>query len=121
MKTNNMKKKNGYSKIITKSLEFLNNLKLFHWNTRSYSQHMASDELFEELTKKIDTLIESFLQNRITIKTSISLNTNPTDFLKKMKDFRMCLILTEVPYELTSLVDDILIDIDQFEYRLTLK
>ena len=116
-----MKKKNGYSTIITKSLDFLNNLKLFHWNTRSYSQHMASDELFEELTKKIDTLIESFLQNRITIKTTISLNTNPSDFLKKMKEFRMCLILSEVPYELSSLVDEILIDIDQFEYRLTLK
>jgi DNA-binding ferritin-like protein len=117
-----MKNKNKeYSKIITKSLEFLNNLKLFHWNTRSYSQHMASDELFEELTKKIDTLIESFLQNRIAIKTTISLNTNPSDFLKKIKDFRMCLILADVPYELKSLVDEILIDIDQFEYRLTLK
>lgn len=122
MKTMKNKKNNDdYSKIITKSIEFLNNLKLFHWNTRSYSQHMASDELFEELTKKIDTLIESFLQNRISIKTSIQLNTNPTDFLKKMKEFRMCLILAKVPYELSSLIDEILIDIDQFEYRLTLK
>ena len=121
MKMKTMKNKNDYSKIITKSIEFLNNLKLFHWNTRSYSQHMASDELFEELTKKIDTLIESFLQNRISIKTSIQLNTNPTDFLKKMKEFRMCLILAKVPYELSSLIDEILIDIDQFEYRLTLK
>ena len=125
MKNKTMKtiknKKNGYSKIITKSIEFLNNLKLFHWNTHSYSQHMASDQLFEELTKKIDTLIESFLQNRISIKTTIQLNTNPSDFSKKMKEFRMCLILAEVPYELSSLVDDILIDIDQFQYRLTLK
>ena len=117
----NKKKNDDYSTIITKSIEFLNNLKLFHWNTRSYSQHMASDELFEELTKKIDTLIESFLQNRISIKTTIQLNTNPTDFLKKMKEFRMCLILAKVPYELSSLIDEILIDIDQFEYRLTLK
>jgi DNA-binding ferritin-like protein len=121
-KTKTMKnKKNDYSIIITKSIEFMNNLKLFHWNTRSYSQHMASDELFEELTKKIDTLIESFLQNRISIKTTIQLNTNPTYFLKKIKEFRMCLILAKVPYELSSLIDDILIDIDQFEYRLTLK
>lgn len=117
----NKKKNDDYSTIITKSIEFLNNLKLFHWNTRSYSQHMASDELFEELTKKIDTLIESFLQNRISINTSVQLNTNPTDFLKKMKEFRMCLILAKVPYELSSLIDEILIDIDQFEYRLTLK
>jgi hypothetical protein len=38
-----------------------------------------------------------------------------------MKEFRMCLILAKVPYELSSLIDEILIDIDQFEYRLTLK
>ena len=114
------KSKSGYT-IITKSIEFLNNLKLFHWNTRSYSQHMASDQLFEELTKKIDTLIESFLQNRISIKSTIQLNTNQSIFLKKLKEFRMCLILADVPYELKSLIDEILIDIDQFEYRLTLK
>jgi DNA-binding ferritin-like protein len=113
------KSKSGYT-IITKSIEFLNNLKLFHWNTRSYSQHMASDQLFEELTKKIDTLIESFLQNRISIKSTIQLNTNQSIFLKKLKEFRMCLILADVPYELKSLIDEILIDIDQFEYRLTL-
>ena len=117
MKT--MKNKNG--KIIIQCLDFLNNLKLFHWNTHSYSQHMASDELFEELTKKIDTLIESFLQNRISIKTTISLNTNPVAFLKKLKEFKQFMLHISLPTELLSLRDEIVIDIDQFEYRLTLK
>jgi len=111
--------KNG--KIIIQCLDFLNNLKLFHWNTNSYSKHMASDELFEELTKKIDTLIESFLQNRISIKTTISLNTNPVAFLKKLKEFKQFMLHISLPTELLSLRDEIVIDIDQFEYRLTLK
>ena len=57
-------------------LEFLDNLKLFHWNTRSYSEHMASDQLYEDLTKKIDRLIESILQVRVPIKATITINTS---------------------------------------------
>jgi len=113
--------KNGKGKIIVVCLDFLNNLKLFHWSTLSYSEHMASDELFEELTKKIDTLIESFLQTRIPIKTTIQLNTNKIAFLKKMKDFKIFLNNITLPNELFSLRDEIVIDIDQFEYRLTFK
>jgi hypothetical protein len=113
--------KNGKGKIIIVCLDFLNNLKLFHWSTLSYSEHMASDELFEELTKKIDTLIESFLQTRIPIKTTIQLNTNKIAFLKKMKDFKIFLNNITLPNELFSLRDEIVIDIDQFEYRLTFK
>ena len=79
------------------------------------------DQLFEELTKKIDTLIESFIQNRISMKTTISLNTNPTAFLKKLKEFKMFMLQISLPSELLSLRDEIVIDIDQFEYRLTLK
>ena len=113
--------KNGKGKIIIVCLDFLNNLKPFHWSTLSYSEHMASDELFEQLTKKIDTLIESFLQTRIPIKTTIQLNTNKNAFLKKMKDFKIFLNNVALPNELFSLRDEIVIDIDQFEYRLTFK
>jgi len=108
-------------KTILCSLDFLNNLKLFHWNTHSYSEHMASDELFEDLVKKTDKLIESFLQNRIPINSSISLNTDKKSFLKKLNEFKQMLRTAKLPTELYSLRDDILIDVDQFEYRLTLK
>ena len=115
---NSTKKFNKRTIIIC--LEFLNNLKLFHWNTYSYSEHMASDELFEDLTKKIDKLIESFLQVRVPIRASISLNTNKLAFLKKLKQFKEYMNNVSLPNELYSLRDEIVIDIDQFEYRLTL-
>jgi hypothetical protein len=120
-KMNKTKKNINKGKIIIICLDFLNNLKLFHWTTHSYSEHMASDQLFEELTKKIDTLIESFLQTRIPIKSTIQLNTNKNAFLKKLKEFKTFLINVHLSNELFSLRDDILIDIDQFEYRLTFK
>ena len=117
----NKTRKNGNSKTIITCLDFLNNLKLFHWNTHSYSEHMASDQLFEELTKKIDRLIESFLQVRIPIRATIQLNTNKTAFLKKLNQFKHFMNKVTLPNELYSLRDEIVIDIDQFEYRLTLK
>jgi DNA-binding ferritin-like protein len=119
--TKNKTRKNGHGKIIITCLEFLNNLKLFHWNTNSYSEHMAADELFEDLTKKIDKLIESFLQIRIPIKATIQINTNKSLFLKKLKQFKQFMNKVSLPNELYSLRDEIMIDIDQFEYRLTLK
>jgi hypothetical protein len=122
MRTKNKTMKKGNSKkIIVCCLDFLNSLKLFHWNTHSYSEHMASDELFEDLVKKTDKMIESLLQNRVAIKTTISLNTDKKSFMNKLNDFKKMMKTVTLPEELYSLRDDILIDIDQFEYRLTLK
>ena len=82
---------------------------------------MASDELYETLTKSIDTLVESFLQQRIPIKTTLLLNTNPTVFMKQLVEFKKYMNHLDLPNELLSLRDDILVALDQFEYRLTLK
>ena len=112
--------KHRHSKTIVMCLDFLNNLKLFHWNTHSYSQHMASDELFETLTKSIDTLVESFLQKRVHFHTMISLNTNPASFMKKLTEFKKYMNQVQLSNELLSLRDDIVVALDQFEYRLTL-
>ena len=117
---NTRKNKNRHSKLIVMCLDFLNNLKLFHWDTHSYSQHIASDTLYEELTKLIDTLVESFLQQRIPIQATITLRTNPMMFMKKMKDFKVFMNEVDLPNELLSLRDDIVVALDQFEYRLTL-
>ena len=120
-KTNKNKSKNKSKRIIIICIEFLNNLKLFHWNTKSYASHVSSDILYEELSKSVDRLVESFLQDRIPIKTTIDINTNPNYFLNKMKMFKHCMNEIEVPNELLSLKDDVLVALDQFEYRLTLK
>ena len=113
------KKRHQIKNLIECSLDFLNNLKLFHWNTHSYSEHMASDELFEDLVKKTDKLVESLLQNRVPIKTSITLNTDKKSFMNKLNSFKKMMKTVSLSEELYSLRDDILIDIDQFEYRLT--
>jgi len=47
------------SKIIKTFLEFQSQLKLYHWQTYSYSRHIASDELFQNMLKKTDVFVET--------------------------------------------------------------
>jgi hypothetical protein len=42
-------------------LSFSTTLKLFHWHTRSYSRHVASDELHEEFQKLSDKFVEIYM------------------------------------------------------------
>ena len=39
-------------------LEFLNNLKVYHWKTTSYARHKASDDCFQKLQPLIDQFVE---------------------------------------------------------------
>ena len=42
-------------------LQMLNTVKLFHWKTRSYAQHKATDDLYSNLNSSIDSFIEILL------------------------------------------------------------
>ena len=53
-----------------------------------------------ELKEKGYTLIESFLQTRIPIKTTIDINTDKKAFLKKLKDFKQFMQKVHLPNEL---------------------
>lgn len=49
-------------------LYFQINLKLYHWNTRSYARHLASSELVDEVEKFTDTYVE-YMQGLLKEKT----------------------------------------------------
>lgn len=49
---------------ITQNLLFFQiNLKLYHWNTRSYARHLASSDLVDEIEKFTDTYVECMQGN----------------------------------------------------------
>lgn len=54
-------------RLIERFLSFQQQIRLYHWTTRSYARHVASGTLYESLDKKIDQFIET-LQGRHTIK-----------------------------------------------------
>lgn len=42
-------------------VELLNTIKIFHWSTKTYSIHKATDELHEKLSKLVDSFIEIYI------------------------------------------------------------
>jgi hypothetical protein len=47
--------------LITKFLTLHNQLKVYHWQTDSYAQHLAFGGAYNEFTDLIDTFIEEFM------------------------------------------------------------
>ena len=119
------------SHIVRIMLEMLNVVKLYHWNTRSYSQHKATDELYGRLNENIDKFVEVLLGkdgsriNRIEKKLLIRDFSNISDFKQQIYEYREFLKDLSIYFDnrndsdLLSIRDDILADINQFLYLLT--
>jgi DNA-binding ferritin-like protein len=119
-------------KIVKFFIEILNNVKLYHWRTKSYAQHKATDELYEKLNKDIDSFVEVMLgkdESRIKHleKEVIVLDfSNKKEFKENIFRFRE--FLMDMNYhldkdrdsDLLSIRDDLLIDVNQFLYLMTL-
>jgi len=114
-------------------LEMLNNIKLYHWKTKSYAQHKATDELYDKLNGNIDEFVEVLLgkdESRIKLlKKRVDLmdTTNAQDFKTKIYKYRDYLIeMNEIfdakkDTDILSIRDEMLSNINQFLYLLTFK
>lgn len=116
--------------IITTFLELLNMIKLFHWQTHSYSQHIATDDLFKKLNSNIDKFVEVLLGKYNTrihfIKTQFKLldiKTSKT-FIEKIHKYREFFIKLDEHFktstDLLTIRDEILVDINQFLFLMSL-
>ena len=119
------------SHIVRLFLEMLNVVKLYHWKTRSYSQHKATDELYGKLNDHIDTFVEVLLgkdQSRIQmVEKDIKLMdySDTTNFQDKVLEYRAFLTDMNIYFDpsrdsdLLNIRDEILGDINQFLYLMT--
>lgn len=114
-------------------LEVLNMVKLYHWKTHSYAEHKATDDLYSSLNGHMDTFVEilmgkdesrvKMLEKRIRLMDF----SNTGDLKKKIHEFREFLIDMNMHLDasrdsdLLNVRDEILGDINQFLYLLTLK
>lgn len=115
-------RKNNSTSIVLTFLEFLNVVKMYHWNTRSYAEHKATDELYGELGKNIDHFVEIMLGDKRlpTMKTKIVIvNTNREVFLGKVNKFKMFLLKIKMDPDLMNIRDELLANVDQFIYLLS--
>lgn len=112
-------------------LEMLNTVKLYHWKTRSYAQHKATDELYAKLNENIDTFVEILLgkdESRVKmVEKRIRLidSDNTRDFKSQMHHYREFLIdisnyfNVKKDTDLLNVRDEILGNINQFLYLMT--
>ena len=116
--------------------EMLLIIKMYHWKTRSYSTHKATDELYSKFNENMDKFIEVLLGKsgtRIDLinKKQISLYdlSSLNELIKKVNIFKNYLVnLTNnkaiklmTNSDLLNIRDEMLGDMNQFLYLLSLK
>jgi flagellar hook-associated protein FlgK len=119
------------SYIVKMFLELLTMVKLYHWKTKSYAQHKATDELYSKLNENIDTFVEILLgkdESRIKMvekKLRLLDMENLSDFKSRIYEYRNFLVKMSTYFngkkdsDLLNVRDEILGDLNQFLYLLT--
>jgi hypothetical protein len=120
-------------RIVCVFLEVLNQVKLYHWRTRKYSEHKATDELYERLGGHIDRFVEVLLGkdgSRMPLKHTLTvydgvdsvgaLRRKLGDFVRFLGELDRMLDAAGRDSDLISIRDDILSDVNQFLYLLSL-
>lgn len=134
-----MNKNGNKSRIVVQFLEVLNMIKLYHWKTRSYSQHKATDELYDKMNENIDKFVEVLLgkdQSRLTLlekKMNLSDGSSgssgssfqKSEFQDRLLEFRKFLVGLDRYFDdledsdLMNIRDEILADLNQFLYLMS--
>ena len=120
--------------IVVKFLSILNIVKIYHWKTHSYATHKATDELYSKLNDDIDKFVEVLLGkigNRVDLTKVRAIPIRDFTFLEQMKrevaNFKSYLVGLDSNKvmnimsnsDLYNIRDDILGDLNQFLYLLT--
>lgn len=133
---NNFRKINNHSNrqnsiIVKNFIGMLSTVKLYHWKTRSYAEHKATDELYGILNENIDKFVETLLgkiESRIRLmdKKTYLIGLDDTEDCKTMmyeyRDFLIGLTRIMSPTrdsDLLNIRDEILGNINQFLYLMT--
>ena len=122
------------SKHILTLLHILSQVRVFHWQTESYAQHVALGEYYDSLTDTIDEFVEAYQGNycRIALSSEDCFNIG----LKGYNVQTLSLFVEEVEHylkeilpqtfneddsELLNIRDEMLSATDKLSYLLTLK
>ena len=121
------------SHIVKIFLEMLHMVKLYHWRTKCYSEHKATDELYSKLNEHIDKFVEVLLgkdQSRVKmLESRIELLDidNTRELKERIFEYRDFLTDMNIYFDakrdsdLLNIRDELLGDLNQFLYLLTLQ
>jgi len=115
--------------------EMLLMIKLFHWKTFCYATHKATDQMYEKLNGHMDRFMEVLLgksnvRMNLVHKKSISLlDVSREEFMTRIMSFKSYLVnISDHPamksmsnVDLLTIRDELLADLNQFLYLMSLK
>jgi hypothetical protein len=114
-------------------LSFRDQLKLYHWTTKSYSRHKASDKLVNVMTDQIDRFMETLQgsrNNRILLTSKSAkikfVNQKDENAIELLEEFKIWLlnglskILKPTDTDLYSIRDEMLSIVNQTIYLFSL-
>ena len=117
---------------VTKFLTLHNQIRIFHWQTKSYAEHQALGGLYESLDDMIDTFAETYFgkYGRVRSDTSFDFsisNYEPSTPLELIDNAINYLtndlpkVLQSTDTDLLNIRDDMLGELHKTKYLLTLK
>jgi DNA-binding ferritin-like protein len=107
-------------------------IKLYHWQTHSFAQHKATDELLDSLDKVIDEYVETYMGKYGRPKMTTRNNTVRVQNMNAkmmLKFIKACIAYLEGPLvkklkpsdtDLVNLRDEMIGDLDKVLYLFTL-
>jgi len=116
-------------KTIQNLLTILNQLKIYHWGTNSYSKHKALGGAYDKLNDTIDGFVEIFLGKYGKEISPISINLiteseididSAIDDIVSFLSNDLSKILNEDDSDLLNLRDEMLAIVNRTKYLLTL-
>lgn len=133
MNNNNNDKSNSSSKgskIILFMFWLSASAKIFHWQTTKYANHQAAGALFDSITKLTDDFIEKFIgvygRPRFASGSSVPVTDMTKGRMTQTIELAKAFLTTTVQKyvakntELQNIRDEILAELDQAMYLLTL-
>ena len=124
--------KSAKEELVNYFLELLMTIKVYHWKTKSYAEHKATDELYSSLNENIDKFVEVMLgkyKMRLVMKGKSIKFTDPSTkagIKKIINSYKILLekhmnkyIIVSKDTDLINIRDEILGSLNQFLYLLT--
>lgn len=117
--------------MINELLTLQTQLRIFHWQTKSYSAHQALGITYDFLSLKIDEFVEVFMGkngrisvNKMTINLEDLSDGNLEVFVDKMIEYLQTTLtdnINETDTDLTNIRDEMLASMNKLKYLLTLE
>jgi hypothetical protein len=115
--------------LIQDFMNFLVNMKIYHWKTNSYPRHKASDECFEKIQELIDEFVEVYIgkysrskmfSHDGSKKSYSILNLNDKTVIPFVNKFKVKLEKLKLKGDLLNIRDEMVAELNQCLYLFTL-